>query len=75
MLITLGYKIKLLGFSEQINNKYLSKSTSNFIKNTSYVATIDGVLNAVIVEGSPVGQSIIQGEGCGTCSNNFCFNL
>ena len=31
----------------------------------SYVASIDGVLNAVIVDGSPVGQSIIQGEGAG----------
>jgi homoserine dehydrogenase len=29
------------------------------------VAGIDGVLNAVIVDGKPVGQSIIQGEGAG----------
>ena len=26
---------------------------------------IDGVLNAVIIDGKPVGQSIIQGEGAG----------
>ena len=31
----------------------------------SYVASIDGVLNAVIIDGKPVGQSIIQGEGAG----------
>ena len=35
------------------------------IKKSSYVASIDGVLNAVIIEGHPVGQSVIQGEGAG----------
>ena len=35
------------------------------IKKSSYVASIDGVLNAVIVNGNPVGQSVIQGEGAG----------
>ena len=35
------------------------------IKKSSYIASIDGVLNAVIVEGKPVGQSVIQGEGAG----------
>ena len=29
------------------------------------MASIDGVLNAVILNGHPVGQSIIQGEGAG----------
>ena len=29
------------------------------------MASIDGVLNAVIIDGKPVGQSIIQGEGAG----------
>ena len=29
------------------------------------MASIDGVLNAVIIDGVPVGQSIIQGEGAG----------
>ena len=35
------------------------------IKKTSYIGSVDGVLNAVIVDGNPVGQSIIQGEGAG----------
>ena len=35
------------------------------IKKDSYVASIDGVLNAVIIDGKPIGQSIIQGEGAG----------
>ena len=61
----LGYKIKLLGFAEQIKDKIYQRVHPTLIKKDSYVASIDGVLNAVIVDGSPVGQSIIQGEGAG----------
>ena len=61
----LGYKIKLLGFAELINNNIYQRVHPTLIKNDSYVASIDGVLNAVIVEGNPVGQSTIQGEGAG----------
>ena len=61
----LGYKIKLLGFSELINNTIYQRVHPTLIKKSSYVASIDGVLNAVIVDGVPVGQSIIQGEGAG----------
>ncbi len=61
----LGYKIKLLGYSEMIKNNIFQRVHPVLIKKSSYVAGIDGVLNAVIVEGSPVGKSIIQGEGAG----------
>ena len=61
----LGYKIKLLGFAELINNKIFQRVHPTLIKKNSYVASIDGVLNAVIIDGKPVGQSIIQGEGAG----------
>ena len=61
----LGYKIKLLGFAELLNGKIYQRVHPTLIKKNSYVASIDGVLNAVIVDGKPVGQSIIQGEGAG----------
>ena len=61
----LGYKIKLLGYAELINNNIFQRVHPTLIKRSSYVAGIDGVLNAVIIDGSPVGQSIIQGEGAG----------
>ena len=61
----LGFKIKLLGFSELLHNKIYQRVHPTLIKKDSYVASIDGVLNAVIVEGKPVGQSTIQGEGAG----------
>ena len=61
----LGYKIKLLGYSELIDKKIFQRVHPAFIKNSSHIAGIDGVLNAVIVDGKPLGRSIIQGEGAG----------
>ena len=61
----LGYKIKLLGFAELKNNKIYQRVHPTLLKKNTYAASIDGVLNAVIVDGSPIGQSIIQGEGAG----------
>ncbi len=61
----LGYKIKLLGFSEVIDNKVYQRVHPTLIKKSSYIASIDGVLNAVIIDGKPVGENVIQGEGAG----------
>ena len=61
----LGYKIKLLGYAESLNKKIYQRVHPTLIKKTSYVASIDGVLNAVIIDGNPVGKSTIQGEGAG----------
>ena len=61
----LGYKIKLLGYAELINNRIYQRVHPTLIKKSSYVASIDGVLNAVIVDGNPIGRSTIQGEGAG----------
>ena len=61
----LGYKIKLLGYAELLNNKINQRVHPTLIRNDSHIAGIDGVLNAVIISGKPVGQSSIQGEGAG----------
>ncbi len=61
----LGYKIKLLGISEINNNKITQRVHPSLIDKSSYIANIDGVLNAVVVEGKPVGQTVVQGEGAG----------
>tara|TARA_A100001011_G_C14287523_1_gene834523 strand:+ start:654 stop:1952 length:1299 start_codon:yes stop_codon:yes gene_type:complete len=61
----LGFKIKLLGVSEKKNNIIYQRVYPVLIKKTSYIASIDGVLNAVIIDGKPVGRSVIQGEGAG----------
>ena len=61
----LGYKIKLLGVAECNKNKIIQRVHPALIKSNSYIAKINGVLNAVIVESNPVGQSVLQGEGAG----------
>ncbi len=61
----LGYKIKLLSISEIKNNKLMERVHPCLILENSYIAKIDGVLNAVVVDGLPVGKSILQGEGAG----------
>ena len=35
------------------------------INNDSYISNINGVLNAIIIEGNPIGKFTIQGEGAG----------
>ena len=59
----LGYKIKLLGIAERKDKKIIQRVHPVLIKQNSYTAKIDGVLNAVVVESSPVGQTVLQGEG------------
>ncbi len=62
---TLGYKIKHLGIAEIENNKLIQRIHPCLIKKDSYLSNVNNVLNAVIVEGKPVGRFVIQGEGAG----------
>ena len=61
----LNLKIKLLGITEILNNKLFERVHPCLVKNNSYIGNVDGVMNAVILEGKPIGQSILQGEGAG----------
>ena len=61
----LGYKIKLVGVAEKIKNKIIQRVHPALIKKNSYIAKINGVLNAVIIESIPVGKTVLQGEGAG----------
>ena len=62
----LNLRIKLLGITEIINNKLFERVHPCLIKKDTYISNIDGVMNAVILEGIPVGQSVLQGEGAGS---------
>ena len=62
---SLGYKIKLLSISEIKKNKLMERVHPCLILNNSYIAKVDGVLNAVVVDGFPIGKSVLQGEGAG----------
>ena len=61
----LGYKIKLLSISEIKKKKLIERVHPCLIPNKSYLANINGVLNAIVIDGLPVGKSVLQGEGAG----------
>ena len=61
----LGLRIKLLGISEIINNQLFETVHPCLVSKNSYIGNVNGVMNAVITEGKPVGESILQGEGAG----------
>ena len=61
----LNYRIKLLGITEMINNQLFERVHPSLVKKDTYIGNVNGVMNAVIVHGNPVGESILQGEGAG----------
>ena len=61
----LGYKIKHLGLSELSKGKLIQRVHPCLVKKESRISNINGVLNAVIIEGSPIGKTVLQGEGAG----------
>ena len=61
----LNLRIKLLGISEIIDHQLFETVHPCLVSKNSYIGNVNGVMNAVITEGKPVGQSILQGEGAG----------
>ena len=61
----LGYKIKLLGIAEIKNNQLIERVHPCLVLRKSYIANIEGVLNALVIDGYPVGKTVLQGEGAG----------
>tara|TARA_B100000029_G_C17072750_1_gene777483 strand:- start:13 stop:624 length:612 start_codon:yes stop_codon:yes gene_type:complete len=61
----LNFRIKLLGITELINNQLFERVYPCLVKKDSYIGNVNGVMNAVITQGNPVGESILQGEGAG----------
>ena len=61
----LNFRIKLLGITELFDNKLFERVHPCLVKKNSYIGNVSGVMNAVILNGHPVGESILQGEGAG----------
>ena len=61
----LNFRIKLLGITELVKNKLFERVHPCLVKKDSYIGNVNGVMNAVITKGIPVGESILQGEGAG----------
>ena len=61
----LNLRIKLLGISEIVNGKLFETVHPCLVSKNTYIGNVNGVMNAVIIHGKPVGESIFQGEGAG----------
>ena len=61
----LNLRIKLLGISEIINDKLFETVHPCLVSKKSYIGNVNGVMNAIIIQGKPVGQTVLQGEGAG----------
>ncbi len=61
----LGFTIKLLAIAKQINDSIEARVHPVFIPQDSFLAKVDGVYNAVQVEGDLVGKVLFIGEGAG----------
>tara|TARA_Y100000590_G_scaffold355261_1_gene408930 strand:- start:374 stop:1666 length:1293 start_codon:yes stop_codon:yes gene_type:complete len=61
----LNFRIKLLGITEIIDQKLFERVHPCLVGKDTYLGNIDGVMNAVILNSKPVGQTVLQGEGAG----------
>lgn len=61
----LGYAIKLLAIAKRAGNSIEARIHPVFIPEESLLAKVDGVYNAIHVEGDLVGKVIFYGEGAG----------
>lgn len=62
----LGYRIKLMGQARQLaDGQILNMVSPSLVPKSSFMAYVNGVLNAVLTEGDLVGQSFVAGRGAG----------
>tara|TARA_B100001123_G_C15256081_1_gene1004695 strand:+ start:77 stop:1366 length:1290 start_codon:yes stop_codon:yes gene_type:complete len=61
----LNFRVKLLGITEMIKGKLFERVHPCLVQKDTYIGNVNGVMNAVIVNGKPVGESVLQGEGAG----------
>jgi len=62
----LGYSIKHLGIAKKINSKIEMRVHPTLIPKKRLIANVDGVMNAVLIKGNAVGNTIYYGAGAGS---------
>lgn len=60
-----GFRIKLLAIAERGDGGLLQSVNPMFVPAETPMAGIDGVYNAVVVEGDEVGRTVYEGRGAG----------
>jgi homoserine dehydrogenase len=66
----LGFAIKLLAIAKQVNNSIEARVHPALIPEDSFLAKVDGVYNAILVEGDLVGKVLFFGEGAGALATS-----
>jgi homoserine dehydrogenase len=61
----LGYRIKLLAISRQINNQVEARVHPTLIPVTHLLSKVDGTYNAVFIDGDAIGPTMFYGRGAG----------
>jgi homoserine dehydrogenase len=60
-----NYSIKHLGIAKKINGELQMRVHPTLIPKTQLLANVDGVMNAVLVKGNAVGETLYYGAGAG----------
>ena len=63
---SLGYKVKMLGISEQIGKEIKNYAYPCLVAKNNFIANVDDVYNGVVVESNFCKKSFFQGEGAGS---------
>ncbi len=61
----LGYRIKLLGLARAHNGGIEARVHPCMVPRAAPIARVDGVFNAVVIEGDFVGRVMLEGRGAG----------
>ncbi|HXY98513.1 MAG TPA: homoserine dehydrogenase [Stellaceae bacterium] len=61
----LGYRIKLLGLARLTRDGLEQRVHACMVPRSTPIANVDGVFNAVVVEGDFVGRVMLEGRGAG----------
>ena len=61
----LGYRIKLLGITKRCANGIELRVHPALVPSASLLANVEGAMNAVLVRGDAVGQTLYYGKGAG----------
>jgi homoserine dehydrogenase len=62
----LGYRIKLLGISKMREHGIELRVHPTLIPSTRLIANVEGAMNAVVVQGDAVGNTLYYGKGAGS---------
>ena len=74
---SMGYRVKHLGIARQTNQGIEMRVHPTLIPEHKQIATVDGVLNAVMVSGDAVGELLLVGAGAGgaATASSVCADL